>query len=284
MSHDAAMELVTAGAALGDLAPEELAPYAAHRRWCLDCRRMERDLDQVLADLSLDAPRRLPPPELLGSVLAGIRASDLPPVTGGGARADESTMATPEPAMAPGGHPSAASRTATWRRARPSRRPVAGLALVAALALAVAGLGVRDIGRQRELDTAGATIASLEQALAGREGAMTVAMNPGRVAVALQAEPLAPAAQAAIVYLPGSANAWIVVRNLPATPAGHAYQLWFADAAGVHPLEVVPFDGSGPFIAPVHVDLASAAAVMVTLESASGAHGEPGPQVVFGQL
>jgi anti-sigma-K factor RskA len=270
MSHDAAMELVTAGAALGDLAPDELAPYAAHRRWCLDCRRMERDLEQVLADLSLDAPRRVPPPELFGAVLAGIRASDLPPVG--------------DVAAAPAGIRPVGTSPARAVRVRVSGRTIGGLALVAALALAVAGLGVRDVARQQQLDSSSATIDSLEQALAGRDGAMTVAMDPGRVAVALQAEALAPAAQAAVVYVPGSSNAWIVVRNLPASPAGHAYQLWVADAAGVHPLEVLPFDGTGPFIAPVEADLASAAAVMVTLETASGAQGEPGPQVVFGHL
>jgi hypothetical protein len=266
MSHDAAMELVTAGAILGDLAPEEHGAYAAHRRWCLDCRRLERELDDVLADLALDATPRVPPATILPAILAGIRGEASP--------ADGAPTASPA---------SADAEPASLRGR--GRRPVlAALALVAVLALAVAGLGARDLTRQIELDRANATVASLQSSLAGSDGAMTVAMNPSRVAVALHAEPLAPAAQAAVVYLPGSENAWIVARNLPATPAGHAYQLWFADAAGVHPLQVVPFDGSGPFVAPIDADLGSAAAVMITLEGASGAHGEPGPQVVFGEL
>ena len=28
--------------------------------------------------------------------------------------------------------------------------------------------------------------------------------------------------------------------NLPPTPAGHVYQLWYADTAGVHPLGTTP--------------------------------------------
>jgi hypothetical protein len=37
-------------------------------------------------------------------------------------------------------------------------------------------------------------------------------------------------------------------------------------------------------MAPVGVDLAHSAAVMVTLEPSGGATGAPGPQVVFGEL
>jgi hypothetical protein len=75
-----------------------------------------------------------------------------------------------------------------------------------------------------------------------------------------------------------------MARNLPATPSGHGYQLWYADAAGVHPLQTVSFDGSGTFVAPIGVDLADSTAVMITLEESGGALGAPGPQVVFGEL
>ena len=63
------------------------------------------------------------------------------------------------------------------------------------------------------------------------------------------------------------------------------YQLWAADADGVHPLGTYPYDGTGPFVAPFGVDLGSADAAMVTLEPIGGAQGDvPGPQVVFGEL
>jgi hypothetical protein len=267
MSHDAAMELTTAGAVLGDLGPEERLSYAAHRRWCLDCRRLERDLDEVLADVALAARPREVPSGLLASVLGEIRG--------------ESAAAT-GPMAAPA---DAAARVSSTAVAGAGRLPFLGaLALAAGLAIAVVGLGARDVARQQQLAAADATVASLESELAGRDGAMTVAMDPGRVAVALHPEAVAPGARAAVVYLPGTRAAWIVARDLPATPAGSAYQLWFADGAGVHPLEMVPFDGHGPFIAPIDVDLGGAAAVMITLERSTGAQGEPGPQVVFGEL
>jgi len=279
MSHDAAMELATAGAVLGDLAPEERLTYGAHRRWCLDCRRLERELDDVMADLALDAPPRPAPPQLLAAVLGGIRAEDAAGTAGRPVR-DAASVDRVADAAARG---VAAAERPGAGSAR--RRPLAAaLALVAVLGIAVAALGARDVARQQELTAAKASVASLEAALAGRDGAMTVAMDPGRVSVALQPEALAPSARAAVVYLPGTANGWLVARNLPATPPGTAYELWFADTAGVHPLQVVRFDGNGPFIAPIDADLGSAAAVMITLEPATGASGGPGPQVVFGEL
>lgn len=71
---------------------------------------------------------------------------------------------------------------------------------------------------------------------------------------------------------------------LPATPAGQVYQLWVADDTGVHALGTFHFDGQGAFVAPFGVDLGDSAAAMVTREPEGGAQGEPGPQVVFGEI
>ena len=76
----------------------------------------------------------------------------------------------------------------------------------------------------------------------------------------------------------------MVARGLPATPPGTGYQLWYADEAGVHGLQTVAFDGHAAFVASFDVDLATSDAVMLTLEPAGGAIGDPGPQVVFGEL
>ena len=146
------------------------------------------------------------------------------------------------------------------------------------------GLGARTVTLQQDLDSTSAQVASLEANLAGQGGAMTVALNPSHVTVALHGDAIAPAAEAAVVFVPGDDASYVVARNLPATPSGHGYQLWYADAAGVHPLQTVSFDGNGTFVAPVGVDLADSSAVMITLEEDGGAQGEPGPQVVFGEL
>ncbi len=73
MTHGQARRLA-AGSVLEDLAPLERARYARHRAGCADCRRLEVELDAVMAELSLAAPNRVPPPALLDGIRAAIRA------------------------------------------------------------------------------------------------------------------------------------------------------------------------------------------------------------------
>jgi anti-sigma factor RsiW len=282
--HDEAARLLAAGAVLDDLEPEERAAYAAHRAACGACERLERELDAVLADLALAVPERVPPPGLLGDIrriLAGESGSG----PGRLALATAAPAAGAVPPAALKATPQAPWAAVSLPSRRLSRLPLAAsLAAAAVFAVVAAGLGVRTLHLGDELGAARAQVASLEVALAGQADAVTVALNPAHVTVALHAEPVAPTAEAAVVYVPGTATAWLVARNLPATPAGHGYQLWYADSGGVHPLQTVSWDGAGTFVAPIGVDLAGSAAVMVTLESSGGASGEPGPQVVFGEL
>jgi hypothetical protein len=260
--------LLAAGAVLDDLDPDERAGYETHRRSCAACRGAELELDHVMADLALVAPERMPPPDLLAGIRRAIAAEDDAPRTLG---------ALPAKQQPP------TSNVVPFRRSR--RGPViASLALAAGLGVIAVGLGARTVTLQRDLDSASVQVASMETNLAGQGGAMTVALNPSHVTVALHGEAIAPTAEAAVVFVPGADSSYVVARNLPATPAGHGYQLWYADAAGVHPLQTVSFDGNGMFVAPVGVDLAKSSAVMLTLEESGGAQGEPGPQVVFGEL
>ncbi len=261
-------QLLAAGAVLEDLDPDERATYETHRRSCAACQHTELELDNVMADLSLVAPERMPPPYLLDGIRRAIAAEDDAP---------RIVVAPSDVQQQP------ASNVVPLRRA--SRGPVfASLALAAGLGVVALGLGARSVTLQQDLDSTSAQVASLEANLAGQGGAMTVALNPAHVTVALHGDAIAPAAEAAVVFVPGDNASYVVARNLPATPSGHGYQLWYADAAGVHPLQTVSFDGTGTFVAPVGVDLADSSAVMITLEETGGATGEPGPQVIFGEL
>jgi hypothetical protein len=267
--HRQAELLLAAGAALDDLAPDERSAYDAHRRGCPDCPMLEDELSSLLVDLSLLAPERVPPPALF----AGIRLA-----MSGGAGVLEAPRLMPS-------LPAAPAIPISLERTPPRRMPVAAaLGLAAVLALVAVGLGARAIGLQGALDRSTAEAASLRAALATQQGAMAALVNPAHVAVALAPEAAAPEAIASVVFVPGTTSSWLVAEHLPATPAGKAYQLWYADAAGVHPLQTVEWSGNGAMVAPIAVDLASSDAVMLTLEDASGAQGEPGPQVVFGNL
>ncbi len=224
-------------------------------------------------------PQRMPPPDMLTGIRRAIAAD-----AASEAVAKGGTVAVAPWAISVEAPPEVVAQQQTARQ-RPSRVPLlATIGIAAVFGVLAVGLGGRAASLQGDLDVATAQVTSLEAALAQQASAVTVAMNPAHVTVALHAEPAAPAARAAVMFVPGSTSAYIVAEDLPATPDGHGYQLWYADADGVHGLQTVSFDGSGPFVAPLGVDLAQGTAVMITLEGDGGAQGEPGPQVVFGEL
>lgn len=277
MIHSEAARLLAAGAALEDLAADEWREYDAHRRACADCVRLEVELDHVVAALAMAAPERMPPPDLAAGIRRAIaadgRADDAASDPG---RRDAPSTAVPERAEVVPVPP---------RAGRPNRRPaLAAVGLAATLALVAVGLGARSVALSNELGSARAELAQLQEALGHQGAAMAVAVNPAHHTARLHAEPSVPGATAFVVYVPGSDDAWLVAHGLPPTPDGHAYRLWFADAAGVHGLGSFTYDGRGAFVAPFSVDLAAGSAAMVTLEPLGGAPGEPGPQVVFGEL
>jgi Anti-sigma-K factor rskA, C-terminal len=163
------------------------------------------------------------------------------------------------------------------RRSGPLGRPSWTLAAAAVVALLVVGLGAR----AWSLDSA---LAEVEARSDAQAAAMAVIVDPRHRTADLSAEPVAPIADATVIYRPGTADAFILADHLPPTPAGMVYQLWYADETGVHPLGTYAYDGDGPFLASFGVDLDGSVAAMVTLEPVGGSVGEPGPQVVFGEL
>ena len=282
IAHDDAL-LLAAGAALDDLAPDELAAYEAHRAGCRACAVAEDEIGLVLADLALVVPERLPPPDLLAGIRLAIDAEEHPAPD---APSNITRLMRGPRLVEPAARP-VESTPRPIESVPDRRRPrwvVATVGLAAALAIVAVGLGARSSTLQSDLQQSEATVQQLRDQLDGRGAILAAALDPGHVTVALHAEVAAPDAQATVVYVPGTKDAWLVARNLPKTAAGMGYQLWYADDAGVHGLQTVTFDGGEAFVAPIGVDLARSDAVMVTLEPEGGATGEPGPQVVFGEL
>lgn len=273
MRHDDA-QLLAAGAVLGDLDAAEWRERGADLA-CAGCASLESELRGVVADLALLAPRRVPPATLLADIKAAVRASDAEaPVQPGPTRG----VPAGQPIVRPSG-------PVVGIDARPGRRPVyAALALAASLAAVAAGLGAATARLASDLGTAQHSSARLTAQVADDAAVMAALANPAHRTAALRSEALAPGAAAQVVYVPGTTQSWVVATGMPATPAGETYELWYADAAGAHPLSTADWPGGRVMVVPVGVDLARSAAVMITLEPAGGATGAPGPQVVFGQL
>jgi hypothetical protein len=266
MDHQAYLELL-AGEALDDLDPTEVARLSAHRDGCAICAETATDLDDTLVALAVAVPQRPAPAGLEARIMAAVAAE---PRT-------SPSVAMPEPAAAAtASAPTPVSSRVDEPRSRWSAfRDRWAVAAVGATAVALV------------LVIVGASLATqlrdLRSTVATQDAAIAVLADPNHVAA-----PLAPengsTASAMAVYLPDTTESYVMATGLAATPAGKVYQLWSADAAGVHPLGTFTFDGNGAFVAPFGVDLSGSAAAMVTLEPAGGSTGEPGPQVVFGEL
>jgi hypothetical protein len=260
MDHRPFRELA-AGAALHDLSLSERAMLRVHEMTCRACAALRRDLDETAAMLSL-APRQRPAPDAL-------RAAVMRAITSGASVDD------------PVDREMAALRGETRRLRAWS---IAGLAVAAVLAVAVAGVGLRTVSLSDQLGASEANSRSMETRLAGQEAAIALALAPDHVTTPLGAMPAAPGAIAAVVYEPGSTQAYLVAQRMPPTPPGHVYQLWVADEAGVHPLATFTYDGTGVLVADFGTDLAGKKAAMVTLEPEGGSIGAPGPELLLGEL
>ena len=277
MDH-AALRQLTAGAVLDDLDPAEREALDRHLASCPECRLLTRQLDDVLGDLALLAPEIAPPPALLGQVLTAMREPTRIHLAASGAAALSSgrsgRIAAP---------PSFGAEPASVVRS-PRLAVLGSVALAAALGVVAVGLGARTVQLTDDLAEARAAVVAAESRVAARDAVMAVVADPGHVTALLHAEPLAPTADPVVVFRPGTEDAYLMATDLPPTPPGQVYQLWYADAAGVHALGTFHHDGSGAFVAPFEVDLAASTAAMVTLEPEGGAQGDPGPQVIFGEL
>ncbi len=299
MDHRAFRELA-AGAALDDLDDAERASLDAHLASCSPCREEARGLVDTAGLLAYAVPTRRPPAALRGGVLAAITALDgrpvgIPAATLAYAGSGPAAAASPAAAMRPTRiAPSAPAGTTTAEivdletlrreRSRFRRLSFAGLAAAAVLAIAVGGLGATavDLGNQLARTTTERDVAVAQ--LARTDQAMAVVLAPDHATAQLTTEPMAAEASVYVVYRPGTTEAWLMAGNLPEPPAGQVYQLWSADATGVHALATFTCDASDSCLAPFGIDLADATATMVTLEPAGGSQGEPGPQVAFGEL
>jgi hypothetical protein len=266
---------LAAGAALDDLDPQERADLDAHLATCRPCQALAAELDGVLADLALAAPEIQPPASLMGDVMAAIRQ----PATGGILPSSSRPDAPPVPQAVDATPVIDLAERRRWRAVA-----LASTGLAAVLAIAAVGLGAGTLELTDQVADAQAALSEARNELVARNAALTLLAEPGHQTASLTAEPVAADATAMVVFRPGSDASYLMATDLPPTPEGQVYQLWFADEAGVHPLGTFHHDGEGPFVAPFGVDLGTSAAAMVTLEPEGGAQGEPGPQVVFGEF
>ena len=277
MDHRVFRELA-AGAALEDLEPAESTELATHLAICAPCRREAGVLADVAGLVALAAPPRRPPAMMKRSVLTAVATADRADPSAAPRRLWPVPDGVAEPFRVPA-PTTARPPMLRWRTAA-----VLGLAATVVLGIATGALLVQNRTLDQRLAATAVERDAAVSQLAANTAAMGVVLAPDHATAVLHPEPLAPAAVAYVVYRPGVNDAWLMATGIPATPAGSVYELWAADATGVHPGPTFTCAGTGPCLASFGMDLAGKTAAMVTLEPAGGAESQPGPQLVFGQL
>jgi anti-sigma-K factor RskA len=231
--------------ALGIAEEPERGEIRAHlERGCDDCMAGVRRSLEIAAVIGASAPQAPAPSQLRRRILASIGASDAADVQA--------------------------------RHGRPSRWLPAWAAGLAAAALLVIALYFAMNSRRYEQEAArlrtemasqAAQISRLTEAFAILSGPRTTEASFGG------AQPRPPQGK---VFLNPSRGVLLIASNLPRTPADKIYEMWIIPKAkGAKPLPAGLFqsqdDGNAMHVQPGRVDIASAAAVAVTVENQAGA-------------
>jgi anti-sigma-K factor RskA len=271
--HDRYDELL-AGYVLGALDESDRSEFMTHLDGgCPTCRELHPELFDVATLLLIAAQPATPPPALRGKILAAA-----------GVDTTRTTSASGEPVVV----------RIVPRLAR--ERILTGLALAAALALAILGpsaLTWRDelIRTRKESADRSSELARLTAELDGLKATTTqqaalldLIGRPESGLVTLASLAPAPGASGKVLWDKEQRKGYLWVRHLPVDPEGKDYQLWAIQgsapvSAGVFSVTadgsaLIPLSGVGPD-APV-------AAFAVTLEPTGGLPAPSGPMVLLG--
>lgn len=255
----------------------EARAFERHVAECPDCAVEVAELRETAALLAMTVVEA-PPPRMHAVVMASIDiVRQLPPIRSvaaapstpaqdaePGSRADADGLDGLDPNRRVLGHrvrggfrarPTRPARPGRHDSRRVSRKLVAGWALAAVLAGVLGGLSVHEAAENRRLSQAtsqSAEIAALLAAPDVRSGSSRMA-GGGSVTVIDSRQ---------------RGQAEITLSDLPALPAGKAYQLWFIDSATMRSAGVVPAATASRTV--LADGLGRATTIAITVEPATG--------------
>jgi len=121
--------------------------------------------------------------------------------------------------------------------------------------------------------------AALRDRLALSQGVIDLLRDPASRVVSLSGVGPSPAAVGRLVWH-DDRGGYLLVENVPAAPAGKAYELWTINAGGPRPAGVFTVDASGRATHPVAATRSPVQVFAVTLEPEGGVPAPTGPIVL----
>lgn len=242
--HEEIADLLPAYA-LWAVTDDERARVEAHLLTCDRCRREVVGLRGLAYHLPLAVDEREPPARLRQHLLTAAQAEDdHRPVA-----VERRELPTPLPVR---------------RRFQPS------VLAASVLVLLSLGLGAWNVSLQGRL-------AEQQQQIATLQARPAVTLFP------VVATAAAPGVSGEVVYLPQQQTAFLSVDNLPALPAGQAYQMWYIQDGRPVSAGLLP-TGPNQAAARLPVDLGRTQAIAVSREPAAGSVAPTGPVVLQAPL
>ena len=234
----------------------ERARFEAHMANCSQCRDEVASLRATASELT-STTMSAPPSSLRASVLRDISSvRPLPPQLTPGQEDPGPAPAAPFPAPSasgPSGDASAPPASLEPRRAERARRASLRQWLAGAAAAAVLATGGL-VWHPWSSDTSSVQLTATQQVLQAKD--------------AQRFEAKIGNATATVVRSISLKKAVIVTANMPATPAGKAYELWLKQGPALVKAGLMPTGPSNTVL--VQGDAASATGLGITIEPASG--------------
>ncbi|HVF57569.1 MAG TPA: anti-sigma factor [Pyrinomonadaceae bacterium] len=300
MAHEEYKELL-ALEALGALREDESRRLAAHLDTCAECRDELEGLQGTAAALAYTVAPVEPRAELRARVLAAVRES-----TGLSTQAEDSRAADEDEAhkheyddargdghqapfsTAPGASTPPFADLSAWQlvASRPSLMygALAAAALVAVLGVASLMLWRQNREMRGELANLSERFETWRGEMAREREARELLSAPGARIAHLEGTAVAPRAQASLVYDEKSGRALLFASQLPPTPEGKAYQLWYI--AGGKPLPggvfTTDYEGRVALRDKAPAEIGSASVFAVTLEPTGGVQSPTGEKYLLG--
>ena len=223
---------------LGALDVEEARALELHLRDCADCSQELNAWKATAATLALEAAPVAPSEELRNRIIEAVRAD-----------VADSRSAPRTVAGAPALHREGANVISLPTRRKSSSGIPSWFAIAAGLVFVVLLGSLFVLWRQNqtakhELARLAAQVQETQKQLARQREAIELVSAPGARMTELAGTKAAPQAHGMVAYNTNG-RAILMAKNLPAPPAGMAYQLWFIAGGKPMPGKVFTTDASG---------------------------------------